>query len=239
MAKKSTHTHRAHCQGCGAVQAVDNTTKMLAKHGYTVEHNYFQGVCAGAGYAPVELSRARLDWFRTFCIETAERMDQHVVALKDGSRQPAEILKLDEQGRSVRVIKPGFENKRSWEKQYQNVPVAFADATAKEIARAVELEVFECERNARHHRDHEKFLVKLAADFHGKPLLPVEVKPVLKAGDLVTIASWGLKDDKVEAIVERAVGFRGRYERHAEIVRKADGKTVHVPIRSIREFKQS
>ena len=45
-------THRGHCQICGAQQKLPGGR--LAKHGYSVEWNSFQGVCSGAGYLPFE-----------------------------------------------------------------------------------------------------------------------------------------------------------------------------------------
>jgi len=57
----SKHTHRAHCQVCGAQQAVDNKTGMLAKHGYTVEHGFFEGECPGSHNLPIEVDHTMTD----------------------------------------------------------------------------------------------------------------------------------------------------------------------------------
>jgi hypothetical protein len=53
---KTEHTHRGTCQACGARQAVDNSTSLVAKHGYKVAgFGYFAGVCYGADHNPAEL----------------------------------------------------------------------------------------------------------------------------------------------------------------------------------------
>ena len=55
---KTTHTHRGHCQTCGRVQAVDTANNLLAKHGYTVDFGYFDGVCRGSDRQPLEVDKS-------------------------------------------------------------------------------------------------------------------------------------------------------------------------------------
>jgi len=50
------HTHRGTCQVCGAIQAVDNKTGTIAKHGYTVDWGMFEGECQGSHKLPLEKS---------------------------------------------------------------------------------------------------------------------------------------------------------------------------------------
>ena len=54
---KLTQT-RGHCQRCGNQQAVRHG---ISAHGYTVANGWFQGVCTGHRYAPLEKSRASTD----------------------------------------------------------------------------------------------------------------------------------------------------------------------------------
>ena len=51
------HTHKGTCQVCGSVQAVNNKTGMIAKHGYTVDWGMFQGECPGSHELPIEKSQ--------------------------------------------------------------------------------------------------------------------------------------------------------------------------------------
>lgn len=55
---KTTHTHKGHCQACGRVQAVDTTNNLLAKHGYTVDFGYFNGICTGSDRKPLEIDKS-------------------------------------------------------------------------------------------------------------------------------------------------------------------------------------
>ena len=50
-----TSTHTGICQACGRRQAVHINTGLLAKHGYTTEHGFFNGVCGGSDQLPLEL----------------------------------------------------------------------------------------------------------------------------------------------------------------------------------------
>jgi hypothetical protein len=49
---------RGHCQMCGRQQAVRGG---IAAHGYTVANGWFQGVCQGHRFAPLEKRRAETD----------------------------------------------------------------------------------------------------------------------------------------------------------------------------------
>ena len=65
--------YRGHCQCCGREQAVVGV--FMSKHGYTVSQGWFQGVCHGDGYAPIEVSREHADW-------TVARVRSDVESLK-------------------------------------------------------------------------------------------------------------------------------------------------------------
>tara|TARA_R110002072_G_scaffold218270_1_gene375990 strand:- start:81 stop:935 length:855 start_codon:yes stop_codon:yes gene_type:complete len=55
--KTRTHTHRGHCQACGRTQAVDVNHNLIAKHGYTVDFGFFNGVCNGSDNAPLQVEK--------------------------------------------------------------------------------------------------------------------------------------------------------------------------------------
>lgn len=56
--KNKTHTHKGHCQVCGRIHAVDVTHNFIAKHGYTVDFGFFNGVCEGSGELPLEIDKS-------------------------------------------------------------------------------------------------------------------------------------------------------------------------------------
>lgn len=59
MASKSDFS--GHCQACGRLQKLPK--ERLSKHGYTVDHGYFSGVCRGAGHEPFEVSCKLVETF--------------------------------------------------------------------------------------------------------------------------------------------------------------------------------
>ena len=48
------HTHKGTCQVCGRVQAYNG---LIAKHGYTVDYGFFNGVCRGSDRPPLQLEK--------------------------------------------------------------------------------------------------------------------------------------------------------------------------------------
>lgn len=74
----SKHTHRAHCQVCGQQQAVDNETGMLAKHGYTVEHGFFEGECPGSKNPPIEVDHTMTDNIIGDLTRQADRIESKI-----------------------------------------------------------------------------------------------------------------------------------------------------------------
>lgn len=56
-----THTHKGTCQLCGRIHAVNNKTGEIAKHGYTVDYGFFNGVCQGSNILPLQKDREELD----------------------------------------------------------------------------------------------------------------------------------------------------------------------------------
>lgn len=51
-------THTGTCQACGRRQAVHINTGKIAKHGYTTDYGFFNGVCGGSDHLPLELDTA-------------------------------------------------------------------------------------------------------------------------------------------------------------------------------------
>lgn len=93
------HTHRGTCQACGNIQAVNNSTGAIAKHGYTVDWGYFSGACSGSGNLALETERTYTD--RT--IATLRKLAIERAATTIEQIETVEILaRVKENGRSVR-----------------------------------------------------------------------------------------------------------------------------------------
>jgi len=164
---KTTHTHRGHCQACGAIQAIDNTTGLLAKHGYRVAgFGYFMGVCPGAGHQSLEKERAYTDFIIADMRRLAAEYAQHALDLTAGKIHPDTV--------DTGVRDDSNPNVPIWKRPTIRVP--FAQGTEYQQKRAVELAVSAAERESRAHNVHGDMLAKLAADIYGKDTLPVKTK---------------------------------------------------------------
>jgi len=82
----STQT-RGHCQCCGNQQAVRNG---ISAHGYTVANGWFQGVCQGHRYAPLEKSRAQTDSMIADILKQAQELRIKASETIEGKHDPLE-----------------------------------------------------------------------------------------------------------------------------------------------------
>lgn len=144
---------RGHCQCCGREQAVQGA--YMSKHGYRVKDGWFQGVCSGHNYGPVEVSR--------------EQLDRNVAAIRE------ECNELDERAKKLEAcdIHPKFVDGPydSKARSYSQIP--WADATNRQRDDAVSKAVWGARQRARLGRQFADSLVDLANIHHGKPLREV------------------------------------------------------------------
>ena len=82
----STQT-RGHCQCCGRQQAVRGG---IAAHGYTVANGWFQGVCQGHRYAPLEKQRSQTDDMIADILKQASAMRIKADETLAGKHDPVE-----------------------------------------------------------------------------------------------------------------------------------------------------
>lgn len=127
----------------------------MAKHGYTVEHGWFQGACSGESSEPMQKSRTRTDFIvakiRTDVVELLAQAEK----LKTGKAKPININRGT-------VRKPDF--------------VLFADAAEYEQKFAIRDAIFELQYRARKGTQFADMLVEMADKYHGQPLIEVEKK---------------------------------------------------------------
>lgn len=99
---KQIHTHRGHCQLCTMVQALDVSTGIIAKHGYTVAHGYFRGTCPGSDRLNLHVDRTHADHSIAQARIEAAELVQTIAALRSGILRP--VLVWD--GTYDKVVKP-------------------------------------------------------------------------------------------------------------------------------------
>lgn len=147
---------RGHCQICGHIQAVNGR---VAHHGYTVQWGFFNGTCGGHIHPPIEADRKALDGLVQQLRKEAAEKNEFADRLEAGT------LRLKT------IKRRAYDNTvRQWIET--QVPVEQADGY--EVKSATEGAVFHNRRMARDMLRHADYLLKLADEFHGKPLIQVE-----------------------------------------------------------------
>lgn len=168
MSRRELHTHRGHCQCCGRVQAIERGPGVtvdrgkIAKHGYTTQWGYFSGTCAGSGKPALEFERVETDRMCRELLKYAITQDTWARKLRDRTAATPETLK-----RSVRV----FDKHPA---TYEDVEIAWADATEHERTSWYESCLATAELNARSARRHRAFMRDLAVKVYGTPAQVVD-----------------------------------------------------------------
>jgi hypothetical protein len=150
---------RGICQCCGREQAIVNGR--MAKHGYTVECGWFQGVCAGKNFVPMQVSREHTDKLVAQVREEATSMIAKADRIASGDFKPTTIV-LNKNRRN------SLDGKEV---------VNFADATSYEQKQALESIEWDLRRSAQMGKDFANSMVEIANEYHGKELVKVEKKP--------------------------------------------------------------
>lgn len=168
---KTTHTHRGTCQACGNVQAVDNKSSLLAKHGYTVEYGAFKFVCNAAGYKPAEHEVIYTHTTISRCLVGADWNDVQAAQLRVGTVIPETFDRWNKNRTVVKFHRNGsqYETKGA----YDTLPIA--EATPEELRARVQGQILHHEQQASGLRAHVAFLRKNVLTRLGQPLYPNEV----------------------------------------------------------------
>ena len=154
---------RGNCPCCGRDQAV--VRGVMSKHGYTVEHGWFQGVCSGDSYAPMQVQREVTDGIVAQVRKDVAELLNKVEQLKTGKIHP-----LTCKTSSI----PKAE------------PVAWADAPEWAQKEAVRTAIYQTESRARAGASFADQMEALVNAVHGQPLreVPVEAGPApIQAGE--------------------------------------------------------
>jgi hypothetical protein len=152
---------RGHCQCCGRLQAVPNG--FMSKHGYQVKEGWFQGVCSGERYAPIERDRAQADSIVAMVRGECAALRDQAAALRAGEAKPVHAKSGN------RVPDP---SKRYWELEDELVP--FDQAPRHYQVEAVEAAAWKAQRRAEVGESFAAFLEGVANEYHGKALIEVK-----------------------------------------------------------------
>lgn len=144
---------RGNCPCCGRDQAVVKGT--MSKHGYTVEQGWFQGVCSGDRYAPMQVQREVTDRIVAQVRKDVAELMEKVEQLKAGKIHPTHCKTSS---------RPKAE------------PVAWADAPEWARNDAVRTAIYQTEGRARAGTSFADQMEALLNAVHGQPLREVTVE---------------------------------------------------------------
>lgn len=204
---KTTHTHRGTCQACGKVQAVDNTSKLIAKHGYKVAYGAFQFVCNAADMKPAEFDTTYTHTTIVSCLESAVHHDSCVPPLKGGEVVPATFERWN--GKKVVKTRTKWGMRESFG-GYDTLPIE--QATADERKSRIAGQIRYHELQAEGLRDHVQFLrthvlirlsqpLYVAAELNApKPVAPPVVVDVKNAKVVGTFKTKQARKDALDTL---------------------------------------
>lgn len=183
---------RGHCQVCGRQHAVVSGG-FVAKHGYTVKDGWFQGVCPGQNYAPIEVNREQLDRIVAYLRDLAGDEMARAELVRTGKSVPGSART----GRSAYAIVKG-------ERIHVPETVTWAEASEGLRGREIERVIWECEQKASRAKADANALAALGDRVHGQRL-EVAHKPAAPEPILV-----GEKRVAQRGVLEAFVVDRGR-----------------------------
>lgn len=193
---------RGNCPCCGREQAVLASGRM-SKHGYTVEHGWFNGVCLGDRHAPMQVQREVTDQIVFKVRHEVKDLEARASDLRSG-RATLGLVK-----------KPGVYTRRDEEP----VMVQWKDLPEYSRAEVLRNTVYNIEARARAGTSFANDLEALVNRVHGQPLTVVELEAApapIQTGDrrlspsgVVLIASYAEKGRVYFKTTEGRKGWYG------------------------------
>lgn len=148
---------RGNCQCCGRDQAV-LATGLMSKHGYTVDHGWFSGVCHGQNHKPLQQDRTA----------TAAMVNQiHADVVK---------LRADVEALEAGTLKPLTARPNKWDYRHGVKDVPFDSAPPECQRDAVQAQVRHLNGRIQSGLQFARFMADLADKVFGQPLRTVEVE---------------------------------------------------------------
>lgn len=154
MSKAPRIQLRGNCPCCGREQAI--VKNCMAKHGYEVKHGWFNGVCNGEFYEPMQIRRERAETVIAQVRLDVRNLLQSVKDLKSGEKHPAQISR----GNTNRISEA----------------IDWADALEYERKRAVEQAIRALENRAKEGAAFADFMQTTLDRVYGQPLREVEIE---------------------------------------------------------------
>jgi hypothetical protein len=143
---------RGNCPCCGREQAVVGGT--MSKHGYTVDCGWFNGVCNGHSFAPMQVERAIAEKTIKAVLGGVASLQAMLQEFKDGKLFP-------EQARSAAHHKAPM--------------VAYKDAASYFQKEALDIAIYGVEKRIRAGNDFAAFMQTTLDAVNGQPLKEIDI----------------------------------------------------------------
>lgn len=204
---KTTHTNRGTCQVCGMLQAVDNSTGIVAKHGYVVAGwGFFNGVCPGARALPAEKD---LTVTRAVMAQLTNVADSYEVDAAN-YRQHIKLVRTYKAWNPQTVVthKAKTQFSSDWTSMGAYEAREITEHTPKHVVDEVQIQAaMRAEQEARNARSHVKTMNEHIVPKFGQDLKPGKDKAREWAvGDVAMIGGTRLIVERIEDAVARGCG---------------------------------
>lgn len=189
---KTSHTHRGNCQACGALQAVGNTTQLVAKHGYKVAgFGFFNGTCNGSDRPPAQISvkhtHDTIFRLRAYAVLQSQIAQEWLAVGPEGRYlKPAESYQ--KWNSKLRVERKGARGPSGVLGGYVTMPIT-AETPLHVVQKEQIARSMACTRAAQHAKAHVGMLLANIVPLLGEPLKPGKPKaPTYERGMQITAA---------------------------------------------------
>ena len=159
-------THNGTCQACGRTQAVNTRHGLLAKHGYTVDWGYFNGVCYGADHLPMEHDDSVM-------LRTCSQLEEMALNLETITAADITEVQAHVYSQAYGKLMPKLVGRKEYiathEPEHMRGDIEFCN---RKWLQAREAQVKRNHRQAEKYRSHIEFLKGLREERHGQELYP-------------------------------------------------------------------
>ncbi len=242
--KDRKHTHTGNCQLCGRIQAVSKKAGfvdgVIAKHGYTVE-GFFNGVCTGSGYSPLQISRTYSDIMIKWMKEEASRWQKHHDQLVSGKTNPSEVEAWKDNGyEREHIPNPRFVSIWDHPRQPKDLVkiVKWEDANKISREKGLKAAIHNAESKTKWLNGTAKDLTALADKVYLTALIPVKplLEVVVKAGVVFTRwdRRWLVRDVQVRRAQGCGPHLNGKMIEHALVEDLASFKQHWTLVRDVK-----
>jgi len=212
MSTSSRIQIRGNCQCCGNDQAV--VSGYASKHGYTVNNGWFNGVCSGQNYEPIQVSRVQADRVVESVRLSVAQLEKELAAVEAGTLTPKSAV-------------TGYGKNRN--------AIPFEIGTLKQKEDAVFFLKHGLTHRIRDGKDFANHLEQVANKYHGQPLSEIKLDEVgVTVGSIVKVYGSAVTVTKIEYRVARGVGSSVNGQHILHVVFERDGKEFAYPKRFAR-----